>query len=85
MFLEVKKQGKQANIYESDLVKLGKEMKIGVEKLVNEGVEEPEVVGIVVEGVEMTTYKLDLKYDGQYRMYVLNSCYLSRKMIMTFP
>ncbi|KAG2226897.1 hypothetical protein INT45_010176 [Circinella minor] len=69
----------------SDLVKLGKEMKIGVEKLVNEGVEEPEVVGIVVEGVEMTTYKLDLKYDGQYRMYVLNSCYLSRKMIMTFP
>ncbi|KAI7853849.1 hypothetical protein BDC45DRAFT_536142 [Circinella umbellata] len=41
--------------------------------------QEPEVVGIVVEGVEMTVYKLDLKHDDQYRMYVLNTCYLPRK------
>ncbi|KAI7853845.1 hypothetical protein BDC45DRAFT_585988 [Circinella umbellata] len=79
MFLEVKKQGKQANMYASDLVKLSKEMKIGVEKLVKEGVEEPEEVGIVVEGIEVTIYKLDLKHDGQYRMYVLSRCHLPRK------
>ena len=79
MFLEVKKQGKQANMYASDLVKLGKEMKIGVEKLVKEGVEEPEEVGIVVEGIEVTIYKLDLKHDGQYHMYVLSRCHLPRK------
>ncbi|KAI9257971.1 hypothetical protein BDA99DRAFT_420922, partial [Phascolomyces articulosus] len=64
MFLEVKKKGKQTNVYESYIIKLGKELEIAVDKLVNEEVDSPEVAGILVEGLDMTTYKLDLKYNG---------------------
>ncbi|KAI7853854.1 hypothetical protein BDC45DRAFT_441612 [Circinella umbellata] len=79
MFLEVRKKGKQANVYKSDIIKLGKELKIAVDKLVSEGVNNPEVVGINVEGLEMTTYKLDLEHNGQYGMCKLNSCSLPRE------
>ena len=75
MSLEVKKKGKQAHVYESDIIKLGKELKIAVDKLVNGGVDGAEVIGILVEGLKVMTYKMDLKYDGRYQMCVLNTCY----------
>lgn len=50
-FVEVKKQGNFANGHlESDLVKLGKEMQLGLNKLLKRKVENPEVVGLLLEG-----------------------------------
>lgn len=50
-FVEVKRKGNYANgTGESDTVKLGKEMKIALDKLMIKKVKNPEIVGIVVEG-----------------------------------
>jgi hypothetical protein len=50
-FVEVKRKGNFANgTGESDLVKLGKEMQIALNKLVLKKIKNPEVVGMVVEG-----------------------------------
>lgn len=51
LFVEVKRRGNKSNgNSESDLVKLGKEMQIALNKLMFQGVVDPEVVGILVEG-----------------------------------
>ncbi|KAG1046714.1 hypothetical protein G6F43_010812 [Rhizopus delemar] len=78
-FVEVKKQGNFANGHlESDLVKLGKEMQLGLNKLLKRKVENPEVVGLLLEGGQATAYKMDLLYNGQYRMVELSRFFLTR-------
>ncbi|KAI8381206.1 uncharacterized protein BYT42DRAFT_604214 [Radiomyces spectabilis] len=67
-FLEVKDWPNKGNVYEADTVKLGKEMKLGLHKLVNGGVKDPITVGMLVEGCHVKTYYMDLKFDGLYRM-----------------
>ncbi|KAG1466911.1 hypothetical protein G6F46_000479 [Rhizopus delemar] len=68
-FVEVKRKGNFANGHlESDIVKLGKEMQIAINKLILRKVKCPEVVGLLVEGYVATAYKMDLKFNGQYRM-----------------
>lgn len=50
LFVEVKRKGNYANgNLESDLIKLGKEMQIALDKLVMLKIKEPEIVGILVE------------------------------------
>jgi hypothetical protein len=47
----VKRKGNyRNNTYEDDVVKLGKEMQIALNKLVKMKVKSPEIVGILVEG-----------------------------------
>lgn len=49
--IEVKKHGNYGNgNLEKDLIKLGKEMQLALDKLVLYKVENPEVVGLLVEG-----------------------------------
>lgn len=50
-FVEVKTRGKTSNSNsESDLIKLGKEMQIAINKLVFQRVKNPQVVGILIQG-----------------------------------
>jgi hypothetical protein len=53
---------------ESDLVKVGKEMKDMIDVLVDLGVETPTVAGALLEGFSMTTYTMQLVYEGVYIM-----------------
>ncbi|KAG1051327.1 hypothetical protein G6F43_006453 [Rhizopus delemar] len=72
-FVEVKRKGNYANgTGESDTVKLGKEMKIALDKLMIKKVKNPEIVGIVVEDHTAIVFKMDLCYNGQYRMVELS-------------
>lgn len=51
LFVEVKRKENYANRnLENDLIKLGKEMQIALDKLVMLKIKEPKVVGILVEG-----------------------------------
>ncbi|CAO3651083.1 unnamed protein product [Mucor hiemalis] len=73
-FVEVKRPGNRSNGHkETDLVKLGKEMQLALNKLVLYRADSPEVVGILVEGYVATSYKMDLAFNGQYRMVKVNS------------
>ncbi|EIE76307.1 hypothetical protein RO3G_01011 [Rhizopus delemar RA 99-880] len=72
-FVEVKRKGNYANgTGESDTVKLGKEMKIALDNLMIKKVKNPEIVGIVVEDHTAIVFKMDLCYNGQYRMVELS-------------
>lgn len=51
---------------QSDFVKLGKEMKQMVDKLVDNGVESPVVVGVLVESYFVKTYSMRLVERGSY-------------------
>ncbi|KAI9322918.1 hypothetical protein BX666DRAFT_2017304 [Dichotomocladium elegans] len=80
-FVEVKRKGNFGNGHlESDIVKLGKEMQIGLTKLVQYKVECPEVVGLLIEdGSKATAYRMDLLYNGQYRMVELSNFHFIRQ------
>ncbi|ORE02180.1 hypothetical protein BCV72DRAFT_252630 [Rhizopus microsporus var. microsporus] len=60
-FVKVKRQGNPSNGHlESDLVKLGKEIQLGLNKLVKRKVAYPKVAGLLLEGNRATAYKMDL-------------------------
>ncbi|KAF7720915.1 hypothetical protein EC973_005775 [Apophysomyces ossiformis] len=81
-FVEVKRKGNYSNGHlESDLVKLGKEMQIAVNKLVLQKVASPEVVGLLIEGDSAVAYKMDLVYNGQYRMIELSRFHFVRENV----
>ncbi|KAG0182405.1 hypothetical protein DFQ28_005997 [Apophysomyces sp. BC1034] len=66
---EIKRKGNNSNGgLECDLVKLGKELQLALNKLVGYGVDDPEVYGLLVEDDTATVLKLDIQYDGKYRM-----------------
>ncbi|CAO3629978.1 unnamed protein product [Mucor hiemalis] len=72
-FVEVKRPGNTSNgTLESDLTKLGKEMQIALNKLVLQKVDKPVVVGLLIEGTKASTFKMDIVYNGQYRMVELS-------------
>ncbi|KAI8381205.1 uncharacterized protein BYT42DRAFT_613006 [Radiomyces spectabilis] len=68
LFIEIKNWPSKGIKEETDTIKLGKEMKLGIDKLVDEGVEDPMTVGMIVEGCHAKTYYMDLRFDGLYRM-----------------
>ncbi|KAG1459297.1 hypothetical protein G6F46_005517 [Rhizopus delemar] len=77
--IEVKKHGNYGNgNLEKDLIKLGKEMQLALDKLVLYKVENPEVVGLLVEGIKVTAFKMDLAYNGQYRMVEMSQFFVVR-------
>ncbi|KAI9364655.1 hypothetical protein BD770DRAFT_151365 [Pilaira anomala] len=77
--VEVKKQGNYINgNLEKDLIKLGKEMKLALDKLLQYKVKNPEVPRLLVEGIKITAYKMDLAYNGVYRMIELSEFYACR-------
>lgn len=79
LVVEVKPIGKNSSSQpQSDLVKLGKEMKRMIDYLVDASIENISVCGILVEGVKCFTYMMDLEYDGVYRMVQLGQFNLVR-------
>jgi hypothetical protein len=95
---EVKKEGNYSNGHiEKDLIKLRKEMQLALNMMVYYKVKDPEVVGLLVEGMItllivclastklfeigliMLFYKMDLCYNGQYRMIKIITCNMIRK------
>ncbi|KAI8983576.1 hypothetical protein BDB01DRAFT_698700, partial [Pilobolus umbonatus] len=62
------KQFDQNSYVESDLIKLGKQMKFTLNKLVSNGVIQPKVCGIHCEGDTLFTYVMDLASPKVYRM-----------------
>jgi hypothetical protein len=63
---------------ESDLVKVGKEMKDMIDALVDLGIETPTVAGALLEDFTMTTYTMQLVCEGVYIMLERNKVYLLR-------
>ncbi|KAG2214307.1 hypothetical protein INT47_000863 [Mucor saturninus] len=60
---------KDQNSYvESDLVKLGKQMKLTLNLLIKDGVKKPKVCGIHCEGEEVYTFIMDMPSPKLYRM-----------------
>ncbi|KAL0085068.1 hypothetical protein J3Q64DRAFT_1814507 [Phycomyces blakesleeanus] len=80
-FVEVKRKGNHyKGNYESDLVKLGKEVQITINKLVLQRVANQEIVGLLIkEDHVATSFKMDLKYNGQYRMMKISEFNFIRK------
>ncbi|CAO3704078.1 unnamed protein product [Rhizopus stolonifer] len=64
--------------FELFIIELGKEMKLAIDKLVVYKVENPEIVGLLVEGVKVTAFKMDLAYNGQYRMLEMGQFFVFR-------
>jgi hypothetical protein len=64
---EFKKPGFSAG-FESDLVKIGKEMRLMLNVLVCLGVPNPSVGGILVQGRQISTFKFDVVAPKLYRM-----------------
>ncbi|KAG0176232.1 hypothetical protein DFQ28_009010 [Apophysomyces sp. BC1034] len=58
---------------ESNLVNIGKEMEWMMNRLVQRGVQEPVIGGILVQGFKMMTYKMNLQFPNVYRMVGLSS------------
>ncbi|KAI7904958.1 uncharacterized protein BX663DRAFT_501159 [Cokeromyces recurvatus] len=76
-FVEVKRPGNTSNgTLENDLTKLGKEMQIALSKLVLQKVDNPVVVGLLIKGTKASTFKMDIAYNGQYRMVELSQFHL---------
>lgn len=69
-FVEVKRKGNHyKGTKETDLVKIGKQLKISLDKLMMQKVSNPEVVGIIIkEDHVATVFRMDLEFNGQYRM-----------------
>ncbi|CAO3639221.1 unnamed protein product [Cunninghamella echinulata] len=70
MVVEVKKPNDCRNIM--DMPKIGAEMKNLLNELVNYKVESPVVVGLWVSGFFCKSYKMDLSYNGVYRLVQLD-------------
>lgn len=65
---EFKPPNHNSNQTESDLVKLGKEMRVMINDLVTKGVPEPVVCGILVQEFDMSFFVMDLVSPKLYRL-----------------
>lgn len=77
---EVKPPANTSTYPKSDLVKLGQEMKLMLNKMLKEGVEVPVVGGVLVSGFIMRTYKLELVTAKCYIMTELSDTALFRSL-----
>lgn len=58
--------------FESDLVKIGKEMRSMLNALIRIGVTNPSIGGILIQGSHVSTYKFDIIAPKIYRMIKLS-------------
>ncbi|KAI9362341.1 hypothetical protein BD770DRAFT_240869 [Pilaira anomala] len=73
---EVKKPfGNLSNQLESDYVKIHKEMKLLIDTQIDLGVQHPIAYSLLVEGYDLTLFKMELEYDGEeYRSKIAGKC-----------
>ncbi|RUP45547.1 hypothetical protein BC936DRAFT_148032 [Jimgerdemannia flammicorona] len=64
----------------NDKAKLGNLMKDSLDKVIDDGVENKDVVvcGLLKQGLRCSLYAIDLRYDGVYRMITLGRFFLPR-------
>ncbi|KAG2208188.1 hypothetical protein INT45_006294 [Circinella minor] len=74
--VKVKKMRLSRNKYESDLVPLGKQLKIMIDKFVLHGVADLVAVGMLVQGVEVKLCKMILAGPGCYLMLEIQTIHL---------
>ncbi|KAG2216543.1 hypothetical protein INT45_006327, partial [Circinella minor] len=65
---------------ESDDVKLAKQMRMMYNSLVERHVMDPIVSGVLVQGYEMSTYKMDMAGPNMYRLIKLGSCNIFKSL-----
>lgn len=65
---------------ESDLIKLGKQMKLVYNDLVEKGVPKPTVCGLLCQGENLNTYAMDMPSPYTYRMVKLSKATLCRNI-----
>jgi len=77
---EVKSPKHSSKALPDDLVKLGNEMKDSLDKMLDDGIDARDMVicGLHVQGLRCSLFTMDLKYDGVYRMILLDRFYLPR-------
>ncbi|KAI8881004.1 hypothetical protein K501DRAFT_190003 [Backusella circina FSU 941] len=64
---EIKKPGCSSNKYETDFVKVQREMKAIIDQQIDLGVVNPVCYGLLVEGYDCYLYQMSLKYEAEYR------------------
>ncbi|KAG1041172.1 hypothetical protein G6F43_012143 [Rhizopus delemar] len=80
--VEVKKHGNFSNgSLENDMIKLGKEMKLPLDKMVAYKVDSPEVISLLIRGSKATVMKMDLLYNGQYRLIEISNFFIVRDTV----
>ncbi|KAG0190282.1 hypothetical protein DFQ28_002264 [Apophysomyces sp. BC1034] len=76
--MEVKATKPSRNKYESDLVRLGKQLQIIIDKQVLYGVPNPVAMGVLVRGLEIKFFRMTLDGNGLYFHVELATLYLMR-------
>ncbi|KAI7848476.1 hypothetical protein BDC45DRAFT_314865 [Circinella umbellata] len=77
-FTVVEIKAKGSNTDESDMVRIGKELKICIDKLATAGVTDPVAVGIIVRESRIQFFKMLLDGPGAYAMVELGNMNLPR-------
>ncbi|CAJ0845598.1 13006_t:CDS:2, partial [Entrophospora sp. SA101] len=78
LLAEIKPTKVSIKLFSNDLVKLGKEMKSSIDKIIDEGLLDVSVYGIHGAGEICKCYIMDLKSEGIYRMMVLGKFIIPR-------
>ncbi|KAI8093959.1 hypothetical protein BDF21DRAFT_331253 [Thamnidium elegans] len=80
--VEVRKHGNFSNgSFENDMIKIGKEMKLALDKMVAYKMDSPEVIGLLIRGLKATVLKTDLVYNGQYRLIEISTFFIVRDTV----
>ncbi|KAI9497237.1 hypothetical protein BDB00DRAFT_805617 [Zychaea mexicana] len=82
LIVEIKPPHKVRTGSRPDLVKLANEMKDSLDKMVQDGVDNPKItiLGLLVEGFRCTLFVMDLKYQAVYRLIPLAVFYIPRDL-----
>ncbi|KAL9536735.1 hypothetical protein MBANPS3_012409 [Mucor bainieri] len=78
---EIKKPGCTGNKYESDFVKVQREMKAIIDQQIDIGVNNPLCYGLLVEGFDCYFYQMSLEYESEYTNFTTNSSVSSKAAI----
>ncbi|KAI7848155.1 hypothetical protein BDC45DRAFT_323126 [Circinella umbellata] len=87
LIAEIKPPHKVRTGSRPDFIKLAIQMKDSIDKMINDGVDDPEITvsGLLIEGFRCTLFVMDLKYQKIYRLIPLQVFYiLGIAMILVF-
>lgn len=68
---EIKQPGCSTNKYETDFVKIQREMKAIIDQQVNLGINSPLCYALLVEGYDCYLYKMSLEYEAEYQSHLM--------------
>ncbi|KAG1469452.1 hypothetical protein G6F56_003250 [Rhizopus delemar] len=68
---EIKKPCCSSNKYETDFVKIQREMKAIIDQQIDLGINNPICYGLLVEGYDCYLYRMSLEYEAEYRSHLI--------------